>query len=199
MFAGQFFTTDSFTLHGVSLYPSLTSIPDMGEGASEPSVGVDDPYEFVDACDYITDDGRCRFAIELAAEDRAFATNRRAEDYRCPVAGDRSWRDCRHFRSRSRSHECRRCGLGERRMAHDNRERPLLEEHHLSYGDGHGTGDHEITIMLCRWCHAKIHESWARVSDDVSPDPEAIAEREQRRAAEQSEAGFSTAAERRSR
>lgn len=55
---------------------------------------------------------------------------------------------------------------------------------------------HEITVALCRWCHAKVHKSWARVDDDVSPDPEAIAAREERRSEELAEASFRTAAER---
>ena len=94
-------------------------------------------------------------------------------------------------------------------MAHENA-RPLLEEHHLSYGDDTSTGSddaagastpdepaHEITVALCRWCHAKVHNSFARIDDDASPDPEAIAARERRRSKEQQEFGFSTAAERR--
>ena len=86
-------------------------------------------------------------------------------------------------------------------MAHDD-ERPLLEEHHLSYADreaadaGEDRPAHEITIYLCRWCHAKVHDSWARVDDDASPDPEAIAERERRRTREQRELGFESAADR---
>ena len=42
----------------------------------------------------------------------------------------------------------------------------------------------------------RVHDSWARIDDDVSPDPEAIAERESRRATEQSELGFESAGER---
>jgi hypothetical protein len=84
-------------------------------------------------------------------------------------------------------------------MAHED-ERPLLEEHHLSYADG-GEGDtdlpaHEITVYLCRWCHAKVHKSWARIDDDVNPDPEAVAEKETRRSRELSEASFESAANR---
>jgi hypothetical protein len=90
------------------------------------------------------------------------------------------------------------------RLAHDDA-RPLVEEHHLSYagnGNGNGGGDgakpsHEITVALCRWCHAKVHGSWARIDDDASPDPEAIAAREARRSRERAEAAFETAAERR--
>jgi hypothetical protein len=84
-------------------------------------------------------------------------------------------------------------------MAHDE-ERPLLEEHHLSYAadsvEGSGDPDHEITVSLCRWCHAKVHDSWARIDDDVNPDPEAIAKREARQARQQDELSFDTAAER---
>ncbi|MEZ3114669.1 hypothetical protein RYH80_01875 [Halobaculum sp. MBLA0147] len=58
------------------------------------------------------------------------------------------------------------------------------------------TPAHEITVALCRWCHAKVHDGWARVDDDVEPDAEAIAERESRRSTELEEAAFSTAAER---
>ena len=75
-------------------------------------------------------------------------------------------------------------------------ERPLLEEHHLSYASDGRTLSHEITVYLCRWCHAKVHSSWARITDDVAPDPEAIGAREGRRDRELEELGFQTAAER---
>ncbi|GAA0652863.1 DUF7097 family protein [Salarchaeum japonicum] len=55
---------------------------------------------------------------------------------------------------------------------------------------------HEITVTLCRWCHAKVHGSWAAVGDDASPDAAALAEREGRRSDELDELGFETAAER---
>jgi hypothetical protein len=181
-------------------------------------VGVDDPYEHVDRCDHLTDEGRCRFAVEQGDRDPAFADARSAEEFRCPVAGDPDteaadgpweWRDCPHFRCQNRgtrgahspaaSRECHRCGLDERRMAHSD-ERPLLEEHHLSYradsSAGDGEPNHEITVYLCRWCHAKVHDSWARIDDDASPDPEALAEREARRSREQAELDFSSAADR---
>ena len=215
----------------------------MEKTPSGTSVGVEDPYAHVDRCDHCTDEGRCRFAVEQGDRDPEFANARSREDFRCPVvcevqsaSGDRAgsgatrearldeegltgpwdWADCPHFRRRNRDRECERCGLEEHRMAHDD-ERPLLEEHHLSYregdspaepgamserdprttGDGAGNGpSHEITVFLCRWCHAKVHDSWASVDDDVNPDPEAIAEREGRRSREQAELGFQSAAER---
>ena len=72
----------------------------------------------------------------------------------------------------------------------------MLEEHHLSYADGSEAASHEITVYLCRWCHSKVHDSWARVDDGASPDPEAIAAREARRSREQEELGFESAADR---
>ena len=187
------------------------------------SVGVDDPYEHVERCDHLTDDGRCRYAAEHAQHDREFAAERRADDLRCPAAdpeGEWEWADCPQFRACQRSRECVRCGLDEVRLANAEARdtRPLLEEHHLSYREPAGNRrapaddraggseatarepaadmEHEITVSLCRWCHAKVHESWARVDDDATPDPEAIAAREERRAREQAETGFETAAER---
>jgi hypothetical protein len=177
------------------------------------TVGVDDPYAHVDRCDHLTDDGRCRFALQRHAptgqrespdedDQRAFVAARSRDDFRCPVVGSLDeegltgpwdWGDCPQFRRRNRDRECLRCGLATERMAHDDA-RPLLEEHHLSYADGDAA--HEITVYLCRWCHAKVHDSWARIDDDASPDPEAIAERESRRAAQQSELGFESAADR---
>ncbi len=163
------------------------------------SVGVDDPYAVVERCDHLTDDGRCRFAAEHGAQDPAFARERQADGLACPVAdpaADWTWADCPHFRARQRSRECVRCGLAERRVAHDD-ERPLLEEHHLEYRDDDRKDlAHEVTVYLCRWCHAKIHDSWARIDDDAAPDPEAIAEAEGRRARELEEAGFESAGER---
>ncbi|WP_338741239.1 DUF7097 family protein [Haloplanus salilacus] len=178
-------------------------------------VGVDDPYDHAGRCDHLTSDGCCRFALERtgdngeqrlprgrpsAGDDAAFAAERRAEDYACVAADeDAEWRDCPHYRSTTDGRECRRCGLDEVRMAHDDA-RPLLEEHHLSYGSAGGgdEGDpaHEITVALCRWCHAKVHEGWARIDDDAGPDAEALAAREERRSREQAEFGFRTAAER---
>jgi hypothetical protein len=167
-------------------------------------VGVDDPYAHADRCDHLTDDGRCRFALERADDggrpsaggDPAFVAARRDDDYDCIVAGDAGWRDCPHYRSTTDGRECRRCGLDEVRMAHDDA-RPLLEEHHLSYGsEGGDDPAHEITVALCRWCHAKVHTGWARIDDEVNPDTEALAAREKRRSSERSEFGFRTAAER---
>jgi hypothetical protein len=192
------------------------------------SVGVDDPYAYAGVCDFCTGDGRCRYAHEYAAQDEDFAAARRADDFRCPAADPEAewdWRDCPHYRSTTGGRTCARCGLEERRDAHA-RERPLLEEHHLSYADGSedgpgnesenesqspnadgdgtetASGDgsapaHEITVALCRWCHAKVHGSWARIDDDAAPDPEALAAREGRRSREQAELGFETARERR--
>ena len=200
----------------------------MEKTPSGTSVGVDDPYTHVDRCDHCTDEGRCRFAVEQGDRDPEFADRLSRREFRCPVVseapsasreatrehgtldeegltGPWEWADCPHFRSRDHDRECARCGLEEVRLAHDD-ERPLLEEHHLSYrsggsgGEGAGRGrddlDHEITVYLCRWCHAKIHDSWARITDDANPDPEAIAEREGRRSREQEELGFQSAAER---
>ncbi|MFC7155691.1 hypothetical protein ACFQPA_09490 [Halomarina halobia] len=159
------------------------------------SVGVDDPYDYVERCDHLTDDGRCRFAFERPEADPRFAEARRLDDYACPVAEGRwEWRDCPHMRCRNRAGECARCGIEEVRMAHD-RDRPLLEEHHLSYRDDSHLS-HEITVSLCRWCHSKVHASWARVDDDDAPDPEALAAREERRGRELAEFSFSTASER---
>lgn len=160
------------------------------------SVGVDDPYEYVDRCDYLTGDGRCRFAVEHRERDPEFAREREVDDLRCPVEDEWDWCDCPHFRARNRSRECVRCGLDGVRMGHTD-ERPLLETHHLSYADnGIGELTHEITVTLCRWCHAKVHNSWAKIDDDASPDLEAVAIREERRAREQTEFGFQTAGER---
>lgn len=164
---------------------------------SDRSVGVDDPYAHVDRCDHLTDDGRCRFAFESFRSDPAFARRLREDEYRCPVvnpSGNWSWADCANFKATTNGKECRRCGLSERRNAHTD-QRPLVEEHHLVYPNEKCA--HEITVALCRWCHAKVHDSWARICDDVSPDPDAIAAREQRRTQEVDELTFQSAAERR--
>ncbi|RQG96779.1 DUF7097 family protein [Natrarchaeobius oligotrophus] len=172
------------------------------------SVGVDDPYEFAGVCDYLTGDGRCRYAFDHYGHDPEFARERAREEYACPVVDPESdssqpaddaerptWSDCPHFRSRNRDRECVRCGLEEKRIAHDD-ERPLLEEHHLSYARNGEELTHEITVYLCRWCHAKVHNSWARITDNAAPDPEAIAALEERRGREFDELGFESAADR---
>ncbi len=159
-------------------------------------VGVDDPYEVADRCDHLTDDGRCRYALDHAGNDPEFAAARRRDDYACHVGEDGRWRACPHYRSTTDGDECLRCGIAEVRMAHDV-SRPLLEEHHLQYaGSGSGADAHEITVSLCRWCHAKVHRSIARIDDDANPDPEAIAERERRRSREHAETAFESARER---
>ena len=184
----------------------------MEETPDGTPVGVDDPYEFAGRCDHLTGDGRCRFALERAGDDPEFAAARRRDDHACVVADeDVDWRDCPHYRSTTDAKECVRCGLREVRIAHDDR-RPLVEAHHLSYGehtagagetreaestrDGGREPSHEITVGLCRWCHTKVHRSFARVDDDASPDPEAVAERESRRGDELGELEFSAASER---
>ena len=163
------------------------------------SVGVDDPYAAVERCDFLTDDGRCRYAAEYGRNDPAFARERHADDLRCPAADpDGEWEraDCPKFRASDPGHECRRCGLEERRVALADA-RPLLEEHHLEYPDDDSKElPHEITVSLCRWCHAKVHGSWARIDDDASPDPEAVAAAEGRRSTERAELSFDSAAER---
>jgi hypothetical protein len=186
------------------------------------SVGVDDPYAHVDRCDHLTDDGRCRWARERGNTDPEFADELRAQEFRCPVVADPeaetgdttapsspnpagedlpgpwTWKDCPHFACKDHERACHRCGLARRPAAHSD-EQPLLEEHHLSYTadkDHQGSLSHEITLYLCRWCHAKVHNSWARIDDDVAPDPEATAEREQRIAREHEELGFESAAKR---
>jgi hypothetical protein len=170
-------------------------------------VGVDDPYAAAGVCDHVTDNGRCRFALTRASDDPEFAADRRRDGYACHVGTDGAWRACPHYRSTTDERECYRCGLTEIRLAHDDA-RPLVEEHHLSYGDAASSspntsdsdpddaGPHEITVALCRWCHTKVHKSFARIDDDASPDPDAVAARESRRSKEQSESAFETASER---
>lgn len=168
------------------------------------AVGVDDPYEHVERCDHLTDDGRCRFAVEHRDRDPEFARERKADGLRCPVGTDEwEWCDCPHFRARNASQACVRCGLEAIRMAHSEK-RPLLETHHLSYREPREETDtqdptptHEITVTLCRWCHARVHDSWARIDDDASPTEDAIAARQARRAREQAEFEFRSAAQRR--
>jgi len=162
------------------------------------SVGVDDPYEHAGHCEHCTDRGQCRFAREQPHSDPAFARERARDSFRCPVAdpdGDwTEWADCLHYRFHSREDECLRCGLTERLNAHTDA-RPLLERHHLSY-DTDQEPSHELTVTVCRWCHAAVHSSWARLTDDVEPDPAAIAASEGRRSEELEECSFETASER---
>lgn len=159
-------------------------------------VGVDDPLDVVERCDWVTQDGRCRFVIERPDADPRLASELAADDYRCPfVSEDREWADCDAFVSRDHGRRCIRCGLEERPIAHDPSARPLLESHHVAYPEADGT---EITVTLCRWCHAKVHAGDARVDDDADPDPSATAELDRRRRREQEES-FTTAADRRDR
>ena len=168
----------------------------MEETPDGTPVGVDDPYEVAGQCDHLTSDGRCRFALNHAGRDPEFASERAAEEYACHVGETAEWAACPHYRWTTDGSACRRCGLEEVRIAHDER-RPLIEEHHLSYaGSESSTKSHELTVALCRWCHAKVHKSGARIDDDVAPDPDAVAEREQRRAAETEELSFQSARER---
>lgn len=180
----------------------------MKETPSGTPVGVDDPYDHAGRCDHLTDDGRCRFALTRAGDDPEFARERERADYAC-VAADGEFCDCPHYRSTTDGRECRRCGLAERRVAHDD-DRPLVEQHHLSYGStadqspsdpepSDDSASHEITVALCRWCHAKVHAGRARIDDDATPDPDALAERDARRSTERTEGGFQTAAERANR
>jgi hypothetical protein len=171
------------------------------------AVGVDDPYDHVERCDHVTDDGNCRYAYERdrrggpeAGDDERFVRALRERDYACPVVSDAgpdwAWADCPQFRCTDHSRECARCGLTEVRMAHDD-DRPLLEEHHLSYRDDDREDvAHEVTVVLCRWCHAKVHDSFARIDDEANPPTEALAEREARRSREREQLGFESAADR---
>jgi len=158
------------------------------------AVGVEDPYDHAGVCDHVTGDGSAGTPSNTASTTRVRGRAPR-RGVRLPRGGGRlGGADCPHYRCRQHDRECARCGLEERRQAHAD-ERPLLEEHHLAYDDEEDVG-HEITVFLCRWCHAKVHDSWARIDDDVGPDPEAIAAAEGRRSAEQSELSFESAAER---
>ena len=183
----------------------------MEETPDGTPVGVDDPYAVAERCDHLTGDGRCRYALEHAGDAPEFAAERRQDGYACVAEGehgDPDWQGCPQYRHTTDAKECVRCGLTEVRIAHDE-SRPLVEEHHLSYGGGADTSEpaddgngetepsHEITVGLCRWCHTKVHRSVARIDDDASPDPEAIAAREQRRGTELDELGFDAASERR--
>lgn len=160
------------------------------------AVGVDDPYKHVDRCDHLTDSGECRLSLVRVANSPWLDDAERDDETACLVGPEGCWSECPQFRSTATATACRRCGLEEHRVAHQSACRPLLEAHHLSYADADTSNSHEITVMLCRWCHAKVHSGWARITDSVNPDPEAIAERERRRGAELAEAEFVTAADR---
>jgi hypothetical protein len=161
------------------------------------NVGVDDPYDVAGVCDHLTDDGRCRYALDRADVDSSFVAARRRAGYSC-VAAEPSvrFRECSKYRSTTTGRACIRCGLQEVRIAGQRAARPLLEEHHLSYRDANADTGHEITVSLCRWCHAKIHTSFARIDDDARPAIAAIAAREQRRTLERAELSFTPASER---
>ena len=157
-------------------------------------VGVEDPLDVVTRCDWVTQDGRCRLALERPDANPRFITERRLDDYRCPFTDEaREWTDCEEFVSRPRETRCARCGLEERPLAHDDATRSLLEHHHVAYPEADGV---EITVVLCRWCHARVHTGDARIDESVDPPAAALAELQRRKQLEQSEA-FTTAAERR--
>ena len=59
--------------------------------------------------------------------------------------------------------------------------------------------DHEIIVILCRWCHAKVHKSGARINDEVEPDRKALEMMEERKSAEMNETKFESARERHNR
>ncbi len=69
-------------------------------------------------------------------------------------------------------------------MAHDPSATSLLHDHHVAYPEA---DDIEVTVRVCRWCHAKIHRQGVRLDDDAEPDPEAVAELERRIRAEREE------------
>ncbi len=166
-------------------------------------VGVDDPYIYVDKCDHLTGEGLCRLILENRDVEGSFQVELERGDYVCPVVEQKwKWENCPYFRYRANQKRCARCGLEERLNAHDN-SRPLLERHHLSYaGERVGGGeqmDHEIIVILCRWCHAKVHKSGARINDEVEPDRKALEMMEERKSAEMNETKFESARERHNR
>lgn len=164
----------------------------MKRTPNDTPVGIDDPLALVDRCDWVTQDGRCRLAIEHPERDADFAMRRQLDDYECPYLPD-AWTDCEHFAASLPDKSCIRCGLPERRLHHNSDASPLLHEHHVSYADGDGN---DITVMVCRWCHAKIHRQGVRLDDDVDPSPEAVDELERRRRIEREQGGFVPANER---
>lgn len=156
-------------------------------------VGVDDPLDVVDRCDWVTQDGRCRLAIERPQSAPRLATDVATDGYACPHVEERSWADCVGFASRDHGRRCVRCGLEDRPISHAEAGRSLLEDHHVAYPEADGV---EVTVVLCRWCHAKVHAGDAVVDESAEPDPAAIEELERRRRLERAES-FVTAAERR--
>ncbi len=158
---------------------------------AETYVGVDDPYKYIDSCDYITQRGKCLFSFKNFSEDIEFSKNREFENFMCPVFEDRwSWSDCPHFKSLNYDDKCRRCGLKEIRMSDQH---PLIEKHHVLYPDKQKGNTHEITLPLCRWCHARIHNSGASIDDKVDPPDEAVEIKEKRLKRQKQETDFSTA------
>lgn len=158
---------------------------------SETYVGVEDPFGYIDSCDYITQKGRCLFAFKKFGEDIEFSKDRKSEDFICPVFEDRwNWSDCPHFKSLNYDDQCRRCGLEEIRISN---EYPLIEQHHILYPDKEKGQTHEITLPLCRWCHARIHNSEASIGDDVDPPRKALEIKEKRLKKQKQETGFSKA------
>ncbi|QZA87488.1 hypothetical protein K0C01_06575 [Salinarchaeum sp. IM2453] len=163
---------------------------------AERSVGTDSPYTYVERCDHVTDDGKCRFAFEEFESDPTFAKRLRDDGYRCPAVDPSSswtWKDCPNLQSTTSSQECVRCGISERRDGYHG-DHPIIEEHHLLYPQESG---HEVTVAVCRWCHAKIHQSGKSLADDADPASEALALRDDRLDQESEELSFETAAKRR--
>ena len=163
-------------------------------------VGVDDPYLYVSKCDHLTGEGFCRLILENRNVEDSFRIELERNGHVCPVVEQKwKWENCPYFRYRANEKVCARCGLGERLNTHDN-SRPLLERHHLSYIENRtkreGKMGHEITVMLCRWCHAKVHKSGARINDEVEPDRNALELMEKRKSAEMNETKFESARER---
>ena len=162
-------------------------------------VGVEDPYAYVDKCDHLTGEGFCRLALQNSNVEETFQMELEGRRYNCPVVEDKwGWENCPYFRFRSMENRCSRCGLEEKINAHDS-SRPLLERHHLSYRKaamGKGRVSHEITVMLCRWCHAKVHKLGAIISENAAPDRKALELLWKRKNAEMKETKFESAKER---
>ena len=166
-------------------------------------VGVENPYEYVSKCDHLTGSGMCRLMFEDGHIDLTFREMLQKNEFNCPVvSGEWEWKDCPKFRFRTNGKVCARCGLEEHLNSHDN-SRPLLEKHHLSYAEPEGGKipdredmSHEITITLCRWCHAKVHKAGVRIDDCVEPDLKAIKMAYGRKKIEDEETVFKSARER---